>query len=117
MDYLNNKTLHKELIVCQNRGEFTRDLYKMISLMIDRYTWRFTYANGDIRQDCIGYAYERCYKGYHKYDPNRGTAFTFITQIVKNAFYFEFNRQVGIKNGKKIDFVSFSRLFTGEINI
>ena len=127
--YLNTKELHKEIIVCQNRGEFSGTLYKMCKKVIDSYSWNFNYFEPEVREDCKGFAMERCYKSYHNYDPDRGNAFTFVTQVIKSAFYFEFNRQMGIKKVKnkrtggklidsKIETVRFSRLFEdGQNNI
>lgn len=125
-DYLTNKELHKELIVCQNRGEFSRTLYKMCKQMIDNYSWKFTYKDEFIREECKSFAIEKCYMSYRKYNPHRGNAFTFITQVIKTAFYYEFNRQIGskiitergVKSVRKLEMLPFSHLFTtGEIRI
>ena len=123
-DYLTNKELHKELIVCQNRGEFSRTLYKMCKKMIDNYSSKFSYKDEFIREECKSFAIEKCYVSYHKYDPDRGNAFTFITQVIKTAFYYEFNRQIGskiitergVKSVRKLETINFSRLFEGGQN-
>jgi hypothetical protein len=124
--YLNNKELHKELVYCQAKGEFTRTLYKMCVQIINGLSWKYTYYDESVREDCKSFAMEKCYINYHKYDIARGDAFTYITQIVKSSFYFEFNRQQGIKrpiiDGKqtnvRLDTIPFSRLFTeGEIRL
>jgi hypothetical protein len=124
--YLKNKDLHKELVYCQAKGEFSRTLYKMCLQIINGLSWKYTYYDESVREDCKAFAMERCYINYKNYDTDRGDAFTYMTQIVKSSFYFEFNRQEGIKrpmvDGKqtavKINTIPFSRIFTdGEIRI
>jgi hypothetical protein len=115
--YLNNKELHKELIYCQAIGKFSNSLYKMSKLIIDNLTLKYSYMDESVREDCKGFAMEKCYTNYHKFDADRGEAFTFMTQVVKTAFMFEFNRQRGYKTGAKegnkmLDVTPFSRLFT-----
>ncbi len=115
--YLNNKELHKELIYCQAKGHFSNKLYKMSKLIIDNLTVKYSYIDESVREDCKGFAMEKCYTNYHKFDADRGQAFTFMTQVVKTAFMFEFNRQRGYKSSAKegnrmLDVKPFSRIFT-----
>jgi hypothetical protein len=115
--YLSNKELHKELIYCQAIGKFTPTLYKMSKKIIDNLTVKYSYMDETVREDCKSFAMEKCYTNYHKFDKDRGEAFTFMTQVVKTAFMFEFNRQIGYKRtakegNRRLNVTPFSRLFT-----
>lgn len=63
--------------------------------MVDNISYKFHYKYEEWRQDCKGYAYERLYKYYRNYDPNKtDNPFAYFTQVIKAAFVFQFNRIV-----------------------
>ncbi len=112
-EYLNNKLLYKETVYAQNKGEYTRELYRMHKMLVDRVSFKYTYKQEDDREDCKSYALERLYLGYRKFDyESYDNAFAYFTEIIKVSFARQFNLLM-----KNRDF-NFSELFTqGEVNI
>jgi hypothetical protein len=98
MEYVTGKELHLELFMCIHRGQYSNKLYKMVDMIINRYSRKFTYKREAHREDCKAYAHMRVYMNYRGYKIESNTAFAFITQIVKHAFYAQFNELNYIKN-------------------
>jgi hypothetical protein len=96
--YVTGKELHLELFVCIHKGQYSNDLYRMVDMIIKRFSRKFTYRREEHREDCKAYAHMRVYMNYRSYKIDSNTAFAFITQIVKNAFYAQFNELNYIKN-------------------
>jgi hypothetical protein len=98
MDYVKGKDLHMELVVALNRGQYTRELWKMVDKIIKKFSRKFTYKVQEQRYDCEAKAHMEVYIHYKKYDIESNKSFAFITQIIKTAFYAQFNQLNYIKS-------------------
>jgi glycyl-tRNA synthetase alpha subunit len=120
MEYLSNKELYKEIIWAQEKGEYTRSLYKMMNLMIKKISGKFNYKRDEWRKDCEAYAHMKCFQSYRNFDyENKDNAFAFFTQVIKMAMAHQFNVITGrkrIQGGeggvRMLDVINFSELFT-----
>lgn len=97
-DYIKGKDLHIELVYCIEKGQYSRELYKMVDLMIKRFSRKYTYRVSEHRQDCESKAHMEVYKHYRKYRIDSNNSFAFITQIIKTAFYAQFNELNYVKS-------------------
>lgn len=85
-DYVKNKDLREELIICKKQDKLTPKAIEMFMLMANRFSQKLNYAIEEDREDCISQAVMDCYMYWRSYNPEKSAnAFSYITQIIKNG--------------------------------
>jgi len=84
--YVKNKDLREALIESKEKDELTPEALKMISLMIDRYSTKFSYEYEEDREDCKSFAIMDCWQYWRGYDPEQSqNAFAYFTTMIRNG--------------------------------
>jgi len=86
--YVKNKDLYNEMVRCKDCSlNYSNELHGMFRLMVDKFSWAFSYKYQEDREDCKSQAIEDLYLYWHNFDPSKGTnAFAYVTQIIKNGY-------------------------------
>lgn len=109
--YVKERDLYLELCKSNEQKKLTDECITMFGLMADGIQSKFRYDSDDDRQDCRSNAILKCLTKWDKYDIYAGkSAFSYFTQMIKNALYEEWNKL----RSKRADF-STSNIFTNEI--
>lgn len=80
-NYLNNKDLHDELVFCIENNTTTTKLIEMFKKIIKHQADVKYWVDSEDKKDCCQNALINCWKNYTKFNPEKGQAFAFITQL------------------------------------
>lgn len=89
--YITAKDLDYHMIVSIAQGKLTTEAERMIILLAKNVIKKFYYASNDDRLDCLQGAYLDIFKNWHSYDPNKGMAFSWVTEVVKRGLAKSWN--------------------------
>jgi len=104
--YVKNKDLYNELKRCKDASlSWSPLLHEYSTLMIDKFSNKFSYKNPMDRDDCKQQAIIDIYMYWHNWDPKYPNAFSYISQIIKNAFAKGWR---DVNRGKKGTHISYS---------
>jgi len=93
-NYIRNKDLLAEVIVCKEKGEMTPKLAQMLQLLTARYGRSSKFVGYTFNEDMQAYAMMMLCRTWGGFDPNRGSnAFAYYTQSIKNSFKQFLNRE------------------------
>jgi len=93
-NYIRNKDLLAEVIVCKEKGEMTPKLAEMLQLLTARYGRSSQFVGYTFNEDMQAYAMMMLCKTWGGFDPNKGSnAFAYYTQSIKNSFKQFLNRE------------------------
>jgi len=93
-NYIRNKDLLAEVIVCKEKGEMTTKLATMLQLLTARYGRSSQFVGYTFNEDMQAYAMMMLCRTWGGFDPNRGSnAFAYYTQSIKNSFKQFLNRE------------------------
>lgn len=92
-NYLNNGDLLKQLEQSRIDDKLTDDAVKMLRMLVDNFSTRFSYKNEMDRDDCKQEAMFAILRYWRSFDPEKSTnAFAYFTQIAKRGMAQAFNR-------------------------
>ena len=80
-NYINNDELTEELIKSKQLGKVTDKLSKMFIDLANHQADALHYENPDDKKDCIANALFDLCNNYWKYDPEKGNAFSLMSNI------------------------------------
>jgi DNA-directed RNA polymerase specialized sigma subunit len=85
--YLTNEDLLPEVLKSVAAGKISERLGKMLLLLTDRYSRKFSFVRYSYREDMVGYALINLCKTALKFNPERSSnPFAYYTQAIKNSF-------------------------------
>lgn len=85
--YVRNKDLLPEIERCRDSGKISRELGRMLLLIVENYSKKSNWSNYTYRDDMKGHAMVHLSNAALKFDPMRSNnPFAYYTQITKNAF-------------------------------
>jgi hypothetical protein len=105
--YLSGKDLNYQMIVSKEQGKLTKEAQAMIILLTKNVIRKFYYANPDDKLDCLQTAYLDIFANWMSFDPNKGEAFSWITEVVKRGMAKGWNK-VHKTKGADVDIISLS---------
>jgi len=85
-NYIKNKELREEIIVCLEADELTPKAIDMFYLLVTHFGWNLKYKNPEDRKDCESQAMMDLYMYWRNYNPKYPNAFAYFTQLTKNGF-------------------------------
>lgn len=85
-NYCDREVLHTELLLYKGSRVYSDKLIKMFYDVCWGYIKTQNIPCKYTREDYISYAMESLLKYSHNYNPDKGQAFSYITQIIKNSF-------------------------------
>lgn len=92
--YCDRVELHKELIYLKATGKHSDALIEMFQAIINGYHNSLYKADDPHKKDKSQYAMLQLILYAHNYEPERQSAFAYVTQIVKNGFRYYYSRWV-----------------------
>ena len=90
-NYCDRELLHKELVLYKQTGHCSNELVKMFYDIIKGYSYTFKIKDKASYDDRSQLAIEHLIRYSHNYNPDKGTSFSYVTQIIKNAFRAYYN--------------------------
>lgn len=109
--YVKNDELRKELIKSISIGELTPNCLNMLISMVDNIQRGFPYVRSNDKEDVRSTAILIVLERWNRYNPVKENAFSYFTQIIKNAIYGGWNELQGKGYTKGITVVSYSNIF------
>ena len=86
-DYLSNKEMFTELILCQERELVSDKLARMFMLLSKRYATKPNFVGYSYIDEAISLANVNCVAALHKFDKEKGeNAFAYFTSVIHNSF-------------------------------
>jgi hypothetical protein len=90
--YLNNKDLHDQIVISQEKDKLTREAEAMLMLLAKEANKKLTYSRIEDKEDCIQQARLDLLKYWRGYKPQYKNAFAYYTEISKRGFAKGWNR-------------------------
>jgi len=90
--YVRNKDLYAEVVKCLDASIYSNELHGMFTMMVDRFSLKFTYKCEDDRDDCKAQASMDLYLYWDRFNPKYTNAFAYYTQIIKTGYAKGFNK-------------------------
>jgi len=84
--YVKNKDLLREILISKENDELTNQATKMLLLMADGVSRKFTYQNPMDAEDCKQEALMVVFKNWRSFNPVYTNAFAFYSEIIKRGF-------------------------------
>lgn len=85
--YVNNQELLEEIILYKKTGIYSDNLGKMLMKIAQRYSGHGSFSGYTWKQDMISNALCTCLKYIKNFNPEKSSnAFSYVTQIIGNAF-------------------------------
>ena len=117
-NYIDNKTLHCEMMVSLAQGKLTKTAADMIMLICYKLIRRFRYSNIEDREDCLQYAYLNIFRMWMNYNPDvTHNAFAYFTELSKRALAMQWKRLTrgkGMIDGEYYHHLSLDTTFDGK---
>jgi hypothetical protein len=112
--YVKAKDLYNEVVLCKQKDIISPTLYKYFEKMCKKIIGMNTYPYIEDYEDCLMSALAYCCSSVKKFDPNITTnAFSFFTQVIKNASTLAWNKLYPRKYKNTIGFLGSSTNCTG----
>jgi DNA-directed RNA polymerase specialized sigma24 family protein len=105
--YLSGKDLNYQMIVSKEQGRLTKEAQAMIILLAKNVIKKFYYVNPDDKLDCLQSAYLDIFANWSSFNPEKGEAFSWITEVVKRGMAKGWNK-VHKTKGCDVDIISLS---------
>jgi hypothetical protein len=113
-DYVNPEELYYEILRCQKLGTISNKCLEYFDKMITKILNMNTYPYVEDKEDCHSNALLYCCKSVFAFDPTKSSnAFSFFTQVIKNATTMAWNTLYPKKYKNTIGFVGSSEKGTG----
>jgi len=84
--YVKNADLLAEVIKCKETDVYSDELHRMFRLMVDRFSWKFSYKYPEDREDCKSQAIEDLFLYWRNFDTKYKNPFAYYTTIIKNGY-------------------------------
>jgi len=94
VNYIRNKDLLAEVIICKEQGEMSDKLARMLQLLTAKYGRSSQFGGYTFNEDMQAYAMMMLCKTWVGFKPERSdNAFAYYTQSIKNSFKQFLNRE------------------------
>jgi len=94
VNYIKNKDLLAEVIICKEKGEMSDKLARMLQLLTAKYGRSAQFGGYTFNDDMQAYALMMLCKTWISFKPERSdNAFAYYTQSIKNSFKQFLNRE------------------------
>ena len=117
MNYLDNNELTKQIKISKEKGEVVIELHNSFEKIFKNLAphYHLGIFIDDIKQEVIIHLYEN----YKTFDTEKGKAFSYITQLIKNRILNEMRKLKMVdQNFKRIDYLTINyESFDNKLNL
>ena len=84
--YVKEEELTKEMFLSKKSNELSYEGMKLLSRMIESQSHRYKFTDETQRKDVIVSSMLFCYRYWRNFDPDKGRAFVFFSNLIKDSF-------------------------------
>lgn len=93
-DYLSNKEMYAEIVICQEKNVMSDKLGKMFVLLATHYATKPKFSGYSYRDEMVDAGITACCVAFNKFNPQRSVnTFAYFTTCIHNAFLQILNKE------------------------